>query len=666
MSETLDDTLQTRRRDNHPVSGCGVAGASAHAGIVNVAAWLPLRAAEQPDKAAIVWRTSRDAAGRAVYSRWTFRELNEESDRYAHGLAGIGIVRGMRTILMVRPSAEFFALTFALYKIGAVPVLIDPGMGVRRMAACLRDVNAEAFIGIPAAQVLRITHRSAFRGVRIVISAGRRWFWGGHRLCDLRGVSTPPQPPLGKGGSGCPPLARGGVDAFGARAAEGSCDVAPMRPDEPAAIIFTTGSTGPPKGVLYLHGMFDAQVRILKAHFGIGADEIDLPTFPLFALFDPALGMTAVLPEMDPTRPAMVDPVKIIEAIRDNGVTHMFGSPALLDRVGRYGEAEGVRLPSLRRVISAGAAVPVEVIRRFSAMFDNVGKGSRQSVDAGVAPDALDNGPHSCDVPGTAPAGSRCHTSVAGSGLASEALPQIFTPYGATEALPVASIGSREILAETAPETCRGRGTCVGRPVPGVEVRIIRIRDEAIETWSDELVLPAGEIGEIVVKGPVVTREYCTSAAATRLAKIRDGDGVWHRMGDVGRMDESGRLWFYGRKAHRVETEHGTLFTEPVEAIFNQHQSVKRTALVGTGERPRQTAVLCVELKAEALKANGGEPADDLGIELLNLGSLHEMARHVKRVLYHPGSFPVDIRHNSKIFREKLAEWAIRNFKSSL
>lgn len=238
-------------------------------------------------------------------------------------------------------------------------------------------------------------------------------------------------------------------------------------------------------------------------------------------------------------------------------------------------------------------------------------------------------------------------------------MPQIFTPYGATEALPVASIGSREILGETADETRRGRGTCVGRPVPAVEVRIIRICDDAIETWIDDLLVPAGEVGEIVVKGPVVTREYCTSAAATALAKIRDGDGVWHRMGDVGRLDERGRLWFYGRKAHRVETEHGTLFTEPVEAIFNQHESVKRTALVGIGERPRQTPVLCVELHAPPGGPSSAMPFDTVRRELTELGQAHDMARHVKFMLCH-SKFPVDIRHNSKIFREKLAVWAAR------
>jgi len=555
---------------------------------INVAAHLADMAARHPDQRAIVW-----SAGPGRCAHWSFRELNEETDRLAHGLTRIGLHRGMRTILMVRPSPQFFALTFALYKIGAVPVLIDPGMGRRRMVECLAKIGAEAFIGIPLAHMLRILHPSAFRSVRIVVSVGRRWLWRGHTLAEWSGVGTASTEPF---------------------------EMAEPSPDDPAAIIFTTGSTGPPRGVLYLHGMFDAQLRLLREHFGIQPGEIDLPTFPLFALFDPALGMTAVIPDMDPTRPAFVDPTKIIGAIRDQGVTHMFGSPALLRRVGEYGRARGIRLPTLRRVISAGAAVPPDVLEAFGSMLEG---------DA-----------------------------------------QIHTPYGATEALPVASIGSREILGETAERTRRGEGTCVGRPMPGVEVRIIRICDEPIERWSDELALARGEghglaespdrathgpaIGEIVVRGTVVTREYCTDAAATRLAKIPDADGgVWHRMGDVGWIDERGRLWFCGRKAHRVETEHGTLFTERCEAVFNQHPAVLRSALVGVGERPRQRPVACIELRPAYRRTD----RDRISAQLLALARSYQITRGIETILFHP-RFPVDIRHNSKIFREKLAAWA--------
>lgn len=559
---------------------CGQTGAgsisneSTSGGVVlNVAAHLRDTAARQPDTPAIVWARRRDATGRADYAQVTFGELDRETDAVAHGLSGIGVTPGMRVIVMVRPSLEFFVITFALYKIGAVPVLIDPGMGKRRMVACLREVDAQAFVGIPLAHLLRVAHRRAFMTCHIRVTVGGRWGWSGATLDELRaGVRSP-------------------------------FDIAPTRPEDPAAIIFTTGSTGPPKGVLFQHGVFDAQVRILREHFGIRPGEIDLPTFPLFALFDPALGMTAVLPEMDPTRPAQVDPTKIIGAIRDRGVTHMFGSPALLDRVGRYGEAHGVLLPTLRRVISAGAPVPPVTLERFARML----------------PDEA----------------------------------RIHTPYGATEALPVASIDHREILGETAAKTGQGAGTCVGRPVSGATVQIIGISDEPIETWSDGLMNPRGEVGEIVVKGPMATRRYCTDETANRLAKIRDGADVWHRMGDVGYFDEQGRLWFCGRKAHRVITAEGVMFTEPVEAVFNGHPRVFRSALVGVGRPPDQQPVICIELQP----GDSGAGVEQLTHELLAVAAAHPHTRTIRKVLIHPG-FPVDIRHNSKIFREKLAPWA--------
>ncbi|HVY62108.1 MAG TPA: AMP-binding protein, partial [Planctomycetota bacterium] len=323
----------------------------------------------------------------------------------------------------------------------------------------------------------------------------------------------------------------------------------------------------------------------------------------------PALGMTAIVPDMDASRPAQADPRKLVEAIEDWGATNMFGSPALIDRLGRHGEAAGVKLPSLRRVLSAGAPVQARVIERFSRML----------------------------APGV----------------------EVFTPYGATESLPVASAGSKELLSpEIRSRTERGLGICVGKPVPGTRVRVIRITDAPIERWSDDLELPRGETGEIVVSGPVVTRAYFNRDEATRLAKIAvpGTDEVVHRMGDVGYLDEEGRLWFCGRKVHRVETAEGTLFTIPCEGVFNVHPHVKRTALVGLGGGAaggKKRPALCVELDPEA----GPIPLERLRSELAALGAQHAHTRAIATFLVHP-AFPVDIRHNAKIFRDRLAAWA--------
>jgi acyl-CoA synthetase (AMP-forming)/AMP-acid ligase II len=232
---------------------------------------------------------------------------------------------------------------------------------------------------------------------------------------------------------------------------------------------------------------------------------------------------------------------------------------------------------------------------------------------------------------------------------------QVFTPYGATEALPVASIGSDEILGETALDTAAGRGVCVGRPVPGVTVRIIRITDEPIASWRDGLALPTGEIGEVAVQGPVVTRVYFNRTDSTRLAKIQgpDADDFYHRMGDLGYLDRRGRLWFCGRKSHRVQAPDVTFFTIPCEGVFNAHPDVYRSALVGVGPAGAARPVLCVELE------NARPPADRARVkrELLELAARQDHTRSIDTVLFHR-RFPVDVRHNAKIFREKLAVWA--------
>jgi acyl-CoA synthetase (AMP-forming)/AMP-acid ligase II len=542
----------------------------------NVAAHLPKMAHLQPETPAI-FIPCRSGQEQPRYDQYSFAELDRQSSRMAHALESIGVRRGVRTVLMVPPGFEFFALTFALFKIGAVPVLVDPGMGVKNLKTCLAEAQPQAFIGVPKAQLARVLLGWGKPTVKILLTVGRRLLWGGSTLETL--LNSVPQ--------------------------EQAYTTAQTAEDETAAVLFTSGSTGVPKGAVYSHGNFSAQVEMLRQVYDIQPGEIDLPTFPLFALFAPALGMTSVVPEMDFTRPADVDPVKIINAIETFRITTMFGSPALINRVGRYGEAHNIKLPSLKRAISAGAPVPAAVLERFAGM---------------LSPAA-----------------------------------QVFTPYGATEALPVCSIGSAEILAETRQATDQGQGVCVGRPVPGIEVEIIEISDEPIANWDDALKLGDDEIGEIVVKGPQVTRSYFNRQQSTSLGKIADHErgGFYHRMGDLGYRDKQGRIWFCGRKAHRVTTSEETLFTIPCEAIFNTHKEVFRTALVGVGGRGQQRPVLCVELEQRA----DTSAAKRIYQELLDIGSRYENTRNIKAILFHP-AFPVDIRHNAKIFREKLAAWA--------
>ena len=539
----------------------------------NIASLLHQQAREHPDQTALrVLTGGRDTA-------LSFRELNEESNRLAGGLVRYGLLQGHRVLVMVPPGIEFIALTFALFRIGAVPVLIDPGLGRDPVLGCIRHVRPQGLVAVPRAHAARFLHPSAFEGVKVRITVGRRWFWGGPTLHQVR---------------------RSGRRDFATVGLSGR---------DPAAILFTSGSTGPPKGVVYTHQMFFEQVRALQRVYGIQPGEIDLPTFPLFALFGVALGMTCVIPEMDATRPASVHPPNIIEPIHRFGVQSSFGSPALWDTVTRYCQTHGLTLPSLRRILIAGAPVGGPLLERF----DDI-----------LSPEA-----------------------------------QVFTPYGATEALPVSHIERREILGETWAKTQSGAGACVGPPVPGMNVRIMPLMDEPVERWDDALELPVGVRGEIVVESPWVTQQYFELPEATAAAKIGHADHYLHRMGDIGYRDEQGRLWFCGRKSQRVNTADGPMFTIPCEAVFNRHPAVKRSALVGLGENGRQRPVLVVELHNPKL-AEQLQTRLTLVSELLEQGAEFEHTRNIRDILFHP-AFPVDVRHNAKISRETLAAWAARH-----
>ena len=541
--------------------------------VVNIASYLKRVAKIAPYKRAVVYPAGRDNSGRVMYSHLTFLQLDRESDCLAHGMENAGITRGTRTILMVKPGLEFFMIIFALFKAGAVPVVVDPGIGIRRMVECFKEGRPEAFIGISPAHVIRTFYPRFFKTVRVWVTVGRRWFWRGFTLNQMRQVPWKPYV------------------------------TAKTRGNDTAAILFTTGSTGPAKGVVYTHGNFDAQLRHIKTHLGLSMEEIDLSTFPLFALFWPPLGITSVIPDMDPTKPARVNPKKIIEAIQNQGVTSMFASPALLNRVGDYGKKRNIILPSLKRVISAGAPVSPSIVEKFASML---GENA-----------------------------------------------QIHTPYGATEAVPIISITSNEILTETRKFSEKGYGICIGRPINDLKIRIIKISDDPIQKWSDDLVVEDGEMGEITVAGDLVTRQYFEKPEADAKSKIEDKDSFWHRMGDVGWKDSKGRTWFCGRKSHRVVTKENTLFTIPCEAIFNNHPQVFRSALVGIGPRNQQKPVICIELK----RSRHGLNKKTIKNELLELAEQNELTKDIKTILFHK-SFPVDIRHNSKIFREKLALWA--------
>ncbi len=505
------------------------------------------------------------------WHQWSFAELQRNSEGFAAFLQTAGVVQGDRVMLMVRPSLEFICLTFALFQLGAVVILIDPGMGYKNLLRCIGSVRPDILVGIPQAILFSRIFRAPFASVRKRISVGRSLWWPGCRI-DRR-MRFEPFPHLNQ-----------------------------AKATDLAAIIFTTGSTGPPKGVEYTHGIFHAQLGLIRDYYGIGPGDIDQPGFPLFGLFATALGATAVIPDMDPTRPAQVDPEKFVGSLLRYQVTYSFGSPAIWNVVSRYCLEKNIVLP-VKKVLMAGAPVSGELVERVRRI---------------LPPDG-----------------------------------QVFTPYGATESLPVASIGGDEIVQETWPLTRAGRGACVGRALPGIRIRIIAPQDGPLAVWGEVQEQKPGAIGEIVVQGTVVTRAYANNDRENRLAKIGDGTAFWHRMGDMGYLDDQQRLWFCGRKAHRVQSEQGMMFTICCEAIFNEHPLVRRAALIGIDTCGKQLPVIVVEPLASIFHQ------DVFFTELRRLARANPLTENIELFLIHP-QFPVDIRHNAKIFREKLAAWACR------
>lgn len=535
----------------------------------NIARHLPLMAARQPDHPAVKVPRGRTADGRIDYLTLSFRELDAEVNAWVARLEAKGVRRGDRVLVMVRQGLPLIAAAFALFKLGAVPVIIDPGMGRESFLRCVARSRPRVLLGIPLAQVLSHLFRSAFATVEV-----RLWVSGS-------------------------PTAR----CSGA----GSDRLADTAPGELAAILFTSGSTGAPKGVCYEHGMFDAQVRLVRETYGIQPGEVDLPMLPIFALFNPALGMTTIVPEIDPSKPATVDPAKIVQAIAQERVTNSFGSPTLWRKIAAHCRATGTKLPTMRRVLMAGAPVPPKLFAEVQAML-----------------------PH-----GTA-----------------------HSPYGATEALPLCSVAANEIDAAA---TLGGRGTCVGRPVPGIELKVIALTDAPLASLTAARELPRGEIGEIIVRGPVVTQSYDALPEATAAAKIAAAEGapVWHRLGDAGYLDADGRLWFVGRKAERVETKVGILFPDQVEPVFNEHPEVRRSALVGLGPRGQQRPAIIVEPRGRDAVATPSLRRK-LVRELRALAAQHPHTESIRLCFLHP-AFPVDVRHNAKIHRLTLTKWAEAN-----
>lgn len=538
-------------------------------------------ARKDPERVAVIDLDGFDPQGKRRYRRYTYRQLSADAESVAPGLREMGIAERTRIVFMAPPGYEACVIGLALTRVGATTVWIDTAVGYLNITERLGRVGIEAFLGIPIAHLGRLIFGWGPRSMRKLIVAGKPGFPGARTLDSLR-REAPAEPP--------PPR---------------------VTPDDPAAILYTTGSTGPAKPALYLHKNFCRLFR--QAHhswrFDLGKElPVDMAVFPAFLFIPISAGGTMVAPPINfvTQGPADVDPRALLEVINDCGVKSMFGSPVLLENMSRYAMEKGIKTPALKHVVGAG-----DVIK--------------------------------------APAKKLLLEMMAGGG-------EVFAAYGATEAMPSTEMSAEETLEQTWDRTVKGGGICVGRPLPGVELRIIPIIEGPIGTLDQVGELGCGEIGEIVVRSDHISPCYYNEEASTRKNKIADGGkGVWHRYGDTGYIDEQGRLWVCGRVGHRVKSNFGSLYPLNCEPIFETHPQVRRCGLVGVTGKNGEIPVICIELKPEHRSADRAA----LRAALLELAAGFGATGAIQHILF-KSSLPVDPRHNSKIERPALARWAAR------
>ena len=386
----------------------------------------------------------------------------------------------------------------------------------------------------------------------------------------------------------------------------------PVKSPGVSFIAFTSGATGTPKGVMFTDEVIKGQLKVLQDQLGVTAGGRDLPLLPIFSLFNVALGLSTVLPPLDASKPLAFEPSYVVRAIHDLNISSSFGSPTLWNKIADYCVLVGKTLPSITKVFIAGAPVPDALLEKLRPLIPNG---------------------------------------------------EVFTPYGATEALPVSLISASQRIDHNprSPAQTGEVGVNVGKAVAGCQIKIIRASNTPLTSISSMEELPPCTIGEIIVRGAHVSPSYLSAHlgadAANKNGKILDSDAVWHRMGDVGYLSADGDLYFCGRKAHIVSVGSKSHYSVPIEQIFNMHEKVKRSALIALGNG--KEAAIAIEPLPQYFP-DTDDAKNRFIAELKEIGKANPISQGVSKFFFHP-SFPVDARHNAKIFRDKLGAWASNN-----
>ncbi|HEY5662594.1 MAG TPA: alpha/beta fold hydrolase [Ilumatobacter sp.] len=506
-------------------------------------------------------------AGRVSFTR--FAELVEAT---AAGLAGAGVAPGDRVALMVPPGVDLAVALYACWRFGAVAVLIDSGLGPAGMSAAIAAAAPSHLIGVPKA-----------------LAAARTLRWPGRRIAATAMPATVRRA-LGVT-SDLPAL----------RAAPG---VLPSPPtvDDVAAVVFTSGSTGPSKGVVYTHGRLEAQRDALVGLFRITTDDRLVAAFAPFALFGPAMGITSVVPAMDVAAPGTLTAAALGDAAVAVDATLVFASPAALANVVRTADGlTGEHREAFARVrvlMSAGAPVRPSLLRAAAGLFPN----------------------------------ATAHT-----------------PYGMTECLPVADIDLAGIDAAggatPASDGSGGDGVCVGEPLAGVEVRLRPL--DGLGRASGELTSAPGVLGEVVVRAAHARAGYDRLWHTGFTASQPPG---WHATGDVGHLDGSRRLWIGGRVGDVIATAAGPIAPVRLEQAIEALDDVEAAAVVGVGPPGVQHVVAVVRTEPP--------PPAPRPAALALVDRVRQAAGLDVVAVFEVPDLPVDRRHNSKVDRTRVAAWA--------
>jgi acyl-CoA synthetase (AMP-forming)/AMP-acid ligase II len=507
------------------------------------------------------------------YESITFSDLENLSNKYAIGLKKKGIVENTLTLVFVKPGIDFPAITLALFKIGAIPIFMDPGMGKKNLFKSIKNVKPQAMIAPLSILIATYFFRNIFKSIKIRISNFPINIFNIHTFKKFKKIKKNEFNPVLKNNN------------------------------ENAAILFTSGGTGTPKGVVYTHEIFEEQTNRLQSMFNLTSHDIDFPAFPLFSIFTLSMGITSCIPNMDASKPAALNPKKLVQNILDQRPSFLAGSPAIWKKVVNYCLQMNIKLPSVKHIVMFGAPVELELHKKLQCIMNG----------------------------------------------------NSYAPYGATESLPVSNSNGKEMISYTNQTKNFRNGVCVGKPVKNIDVQIIKINNAQIEYLSDKDFLPIDTIGEIIVSGKVVTPSYWNLPEKTKLSKIIEQTPskkkLWHRMGDLGYFDKNGYLWFCGRKDHRVTYYKNMKCSINCEQVFLQHKNVSRAALIGLGPFGSHTPAIVIEpIHRSFIK---GIDKVQLEYELQELAKKHKHTMDIQTFFF-KRKLPVDERHNVKIDRLKL------------